>query len=141
MGLQSKKWWKSTSILINIMYIISVITPSPFYYRTHLFTHPSLPRSLPIQAVNAISIFVFLQGKGWMPTAECQMATAIFILWLVLPPVSIINLVHTCLRTHHAKRGGRQLWVKTSVPWLIFLTRQLQRGRDQTLWKRGPTDQ
>ena len=45
---------KSTSILINIMYIVSVITTSPFYYRTHLFTDPS---PLPIQAVNAISIF------------------------------------------------------------------------------------
>ena len=32
-----------------------------------------------------------------MPTADCQLATAIFILWLFLPPVSIINLVHMCL--------------------------------------------
>ena len=32
-----------------------------------------------------------------MSTADCQLATAIFILWLFLPPVNIINLVHMCL--------------------------------------------
>ena len=69
---------------------------SPFYQRTHLFP------PLPIQAVNVINIFrndkkVYLQSKGWMPIADCQLATAIFILWLFLPSVNIINLVHMCL--------------------------------------------
>ena len=69
-----------------------------------------------------------------MPTANWPLS-AIFILLLFLPPDNIIiNLVHTCLRTHNAKGGGRQaVQYVYAVPWLIFLTRQLQRERDQTL--------
>ena len=44
---------------------------------------------------------------GWrLPTANWPLS-AIF-KNLIVPPVNIINLVHTCLRTHDAKRGGRQ---------------------------------
>ena len=56
-------------------------------------------------------IKVYLQSKGWVLTTDCQLATfSYFILLLFLPPVNIIliNLVHTCLRIHNAKRGGRQ---------------------------------
>ena len=58
-----------------------------------------------------VSIFgndkVYLQSNGWLPTANWPLS-AIFILLLFLSPVSIINLVHTCLRIYDAKRGGRQ---------------------------------
>ena len=41
--------------------------------------------------------------------ADCQLATfSYFYLVIFLPLVNIINLVHMCLRTHNAKRGGRQ---------------------------------
>ena len=45
-----------------------------------------------------------------MPTANWPLS-AIFILLLFLPPVNIINLVYTCLRTCDAKRGGREFSV------------------------------
>ena len=43
--------------------------------------------------------------------ADCRLPTghSYFYLVIVLQQVNIINLVHTCLRTHNAKRGGRQL--------------------------------
>ena len=90
------------------MYIISVITTSPFYSGIHLFTHP-LPSPYRQSMRSAFSemIKVYLQTKGWVPTANWPIS-AIFILLLFLPSVDIINLVHTCLKTHNAKRGGRQ---------------------------------
>ena len=98
--------------------------------------HPSAPKNFDHTPAFSEMIKRYLQSVEGVK-AECQLVTSIFILWLFLQLVNIINLVYTCLRTHNPKRGGRQLWVKTSVSWLIFLTRQLERGRDQTLWKRG----
>ena len=54
-----------------------------------------------------------------------------FCLGVFCPRTSIVNLVHMCLRTNI--RGGRQFNMfmsEKSVPWLTFLTRQLQRGQD-----------
>ena len=52
-------------------------------------------------------IKLYLQSKGL--GAACQLVTfSYFYLVIVFPLVNIINLVHTCLRTHNAKRGGRQ---------------------------------
>ena len=88
------------------MYIISVITTSPLYFGTHLFTH-SLPPSPYRQSMlvgNDKSMFA-VEGVG----GDCQLATfSYFYLVIVFPPANMINLVHTCLRTHNAKRGGRQ---------------------------------
>ena len=76
------------------------------------FQHFSLS-PLPIQVVNAISIFrndkiVFLQSKGCMPTANWPLQSfSHFYLVLVLLPVNIVYLVHMCVRTNI--RGGRQL--------------------------------
>ena len=84
---------------------------SPFYSPPSFST---LPLSiLPIQVVNAISIFgndkiVFLQSKGCMLTANWPLQSfSYFYLLLFLLPVNIVNLVHMCLRTNI--RGGRQL--------------------------------
>ena len=54
------------------MYIISVITTSPFYSRTHLFTHPPPPPDTGSQCWSAFSemIKVYLLSKGWVPTAN-----------------------------------------------------------------------
>ena len=89
------------------MYIISVITTSPFYSGTHLFTHP-LPPHKGSQCWLAFSaiIKVYFQSKGWVAIADCQLVTFSYF-YLIVPPVNIINLVHTCLRTHDANRGGQ----------------------------------
>ena len=83
---------------------------SPFYSPPSFSTPPL--SSLPIQVVNAVSIFrndkiVFLQSKGCMLTANWPLQSfSYFYLVLVLLWVNIVNLVHMCLRTN--KRGGRQ---------------------------------
>ena len=83
---------------------------SPFYSPPSFSTLP--PPPLPIQVVNAISIFgnykiVFLQFKGCMLTANWPLKSfSYFYHVLVLLPVNIVNLVHMCLRTNI--RGGRQ---------------------------------
>ena len=62
-----------------IMYIISVITPSPFYYRTHLFTHPSLSHFYTgIQCDQYICIFA-VEGVN----ADCRMPTGHSYVYLV----------------------------------------------------------
>ena len=55
---------------------------SLFYSHTLLYSTPS-SSSFPIQVVNAVSLFgndkiVYLQSKGCMPTANCQLATTKF---------------------------------------------------------------
>ena len=68
----SSEWYKLT--LKNYIYILVIMT-SPFYSRTLLYSTPPSSSLLPIQVVNAISIFgndktVYLQSKGCMPTAN-----------------------------------------------------------------------
>ena len=85
---------------------------SPFYSPPSFSTLLLPPPPLPIQVVNAISIFrnakiVFLQSKGCMPTANWPLQSfSYFYLVLVLLPINIVNLVHMCLRTNI--REGRQ---------------------------------
>ena len=56
---------------------------------------------------NDISIFA-VEGVG----ADCRLANfSYFYLIVSTALINIINLVHTCLRTHNAKRGGRQFSV------------------------------
>ena len=45
-----------------------------------------------------------VEGVG----ADCQLATFSYIYLIVSTAGQYINLVHTCLRTDDAKRGGRQ---------------------------------
>ena len=134
-------WFPSTPFLSFIFYIlysifyiyyILIIMTSPFYSRTLLFNTSPLP--LPIQVVNAISIFgndkkVYLQSKGRMPTANWPLQSfSYFYLVIVLLPVNIVNLVR---RTHI--RGDRQfsMFMSENIrTWLTFLTMQLQRGQD-----------
>ena len=93
---------------------------------TSLFYSPPSFSTLPIQVVNAISIFgndkiVFLQSKGCMPTANWPLQSfSYFYLVLVLLLVNIVNLVHMCLRTNI--RGGRQLSMFMSEPCRDSLT-------------------
>ena len=114
MKQRKPKEQESTSTMITIMYI-SVITTSPFYYGTHL---PHIP-SLPIQA---ISIFgndkiVYLQSKGWMSTAACQLATFSYFYLVIVFTARQHNLVHTRLREHIMLKedAGSSVCVRTLV--------------------------
>ena len=80
-------------------------------------------------------IKVYLQEKEWVPNANWPLS-AIFIMFLFLLPVNIINLVHACLRTHDAKRGGRQfsMFMSENICALVdFFDKAVAEGRDQTL--------
>ena len=84
---------KSTRILINIMYIISVITTSPFYSRTRLFTH-TLP---PHTGSQSMLVSIFGNDKSIFAVEEvgaaCQLATfSYFYLIVFTPGQYIINL-------------------------------------------------
>ena len=53
---------------------------------------------------NDKSIFA-VEGVG----ADCQLVTFSYFYLIVFTPVNIIDLVHACLRTRNAKRGGQYI--------------------------------
>ena len=74
-----------------------------------------------------------VEGVG----ADCRLPTGQFQLFLSCdPPVNIINLVHTCLRTHNAKRGGKQfsMFMSENICALVDLfDKAVAEGMEQTL--------
>ena len=91
------------------------------------------PPCLPfLQVVNVLSIseiksmiksIFAVQGAN----ADCQLASFSYFYLVIVPPVNIINLVRSASQ-HIKEEAGSS--VETFVPWLTFLTRQLQRGQD-----------
>ena len=62
-----------------------------------------------------------------MPTANWPVS-AIFILSLFLPPVNIINLIHTCLRTDRRRQAVR---VSRNICTMVNLfDKAVAEGRD-----------
>ena len=62
---------------------------SPFYSCTLLFNAPPSPPPLPIQVVNAISIFgndkiVYLQYKECMPTVNCPLQSFSYFYFVIV---------------------------------------------------------
>ena len=140
---ESPQAWYWLMIYNKHIYIKLVIMTSPFYSRT-LLSHP-----LPV--LNAVSIFrndryryrkVYLQSKARMPTAVLAIFILFYLFFLGFVIikncwVNIVNIVRTCLRTHckvlcQKRRQAVQYvckWKHLYHGW-PFLTRQLQRGRD-----------
>ena len=103
----SSEWNKLT---LNKLYILVIMT-SPFYSRTLLYNTPPSP-SLPIQVVNAISIFrndkiVYLQSKGCMPTASWPPQSFSYLLSCDCFYCQSIQLI-LYIRAWEQIRGGRQ---------------------------------
>ena len=67
-----------------------------------------------------------------MAIADCQLATFSYF-YLIVLPINIINLVNTCLRTHHAKRVS--MFMSENACTLVDLFDKVvaERGLDQTL--------
>ena len=73
-----------------------------------------------------------------------QLASFSYFYFVIVFSAGQFSQSRTCLRTHIMLKeeagSSVSLSVKTSVPWLIFLTRQLQRGRVVTVETRSEGD-